>query len=133
MICVLGSAGGGRDKWKRPVLGKIASELCDEVILTNEDPYDEKPETIISEIGQGIPDGKYTAVIDRKEAIRKAVTDVKHGDLIVITGKGSEAFLHLENDKKIEWNEVEVVKDVLTELGYKEEVLKEQFDETKDY
>ena len=43
-ICVLGSAGGGRDKWKRPEMGKIASKHCDQVILTNEDPYDEEPE-----------------------------------------------------------------------------------------
>lgn len=54
LICVLGSAGGGRDKWKRPEMGKIAKEFCDEVILTNEDPYDENPNQIIKDIEEGM-------------------------------------------------------------------------------
>ena len=54
MICVLGSAGGGRDKWKRPEMGKIAAEFCDEIILTNEDPYDENPFSISFIISRGL-------------------------------------------------------------------------------
>jgi len=50
IICVLGSCGGGRDKWKRPVLGKLAARFCDEIIVTNEDPYDEDPGEIIEQI-----------------------------------------------------------------------------------
>src|SRR3989338_6577225 len=53
LICVLGAAGGGRDKWKRPEFGRIAAEYCDEIILTNEDPYDENPEAIMGEIASG--------------------------------------------------------------------------------
>lgn len=53
MICVLGSAGGGRDKWKRPEMGKIAAKYCDSIILTNEDPYDEDPAEILKEIENG--------------------------------------------------------------------------------
>ncbi len=53
LICVLGAAGGGRDKWKRPVMGEIAAKYCQEIILTNEDPYDEQPEKIIAEIATG--------------------------------------------------------------------------------
>ena len=43
LICVLGSCGGGRDKWRRPELGEIAAQYCNKIILTNEDPYDENP------------------------------------------------------------------------------------------
>ena len=53
LICVLGAAGGNRDKWKRPKFGRIAGECCDEIILTNEDPYDENPATILEEIVSG--------------------------------------------------------------------------------
>ena len=53
MICVLGACGGGRDKWKRPVLGQIAAKYCDEVIVTNEDPYDENPTEIIEQVAKG--------------------------------------------------------------------------------
>ena len=54
VICILGAAGGGRDKWKRPELGKIAAEYCDQIILTNEDPYNENPKVIINQISDGI-------------------------------------------------------------------------------
>jgi len=59
LICVFGSCGGGRDKWKRPELGRIADKYCSKIILTNEDPYDENPEQILSEIKTGISDTKY--------------------------------------------------------------------------
>ena len=54
LICVLGAAGGGRDKWKRPEFGKIAGEYFDDIILTTEDPYDEDPAEIVKEIKDGI-------------------------------------------------------------------------------
>ena len=50
LVCVLGSCGGGRDKWKRRVLGKVASKYCKEIIITNEDPYDENPEEILPKL-----------------------------------------------------------------------------------
>ena len=58
LICVLGSCGGGRDKWKRPVLGELASKYCNEIIVTNEDPYDENPEQIIDKVIMGITNHK---------------------------------------------------------------------------
>ena len=59
LICVLGSAGGGRDKWKRPKMGEIAAKYCDEIILTNEDSYDENPNQILSEIKSGIQNSEF--------------------------------------------------------------------------
>jgi len=54
MICVLGSCGGGRDKWKREEFGKLSSQYCDEIILTNEDPYDENPNQIVEDISKHV-------------------------------------------------------------------------------
>ena len=70
-ICVMGSTGGGRDSWKRPVMGSIADARCDVVILTNEDPYDEDPRSIVDAVAHGM---KRTPLIimDRREAIANA-------------------------------------------------------------
>ncbi|MDP2718130.1 MAG: UDP-N-acetylmuramyl-tripeptide synthetase, partial [Candidatus Micrarchaeota archaeon] len=75
-ICVLGSAGGGRDRWKRPVLGTIAAEHCRSIILTNEDPYDENPIEIVKQIAEGVGRQKPCQIImDRRLAIRQAFTE----------------------------------------------------------
>lgn len=113
LICVLGAAGGGRDKWKRPVMGKIAAEYCKEIILTNEDPYDENPAQILSEIKSGIARSKVSEVLDRREAIQKAIGSARKGDTVIITGKGSEDWIHVARGKKVAWNEREIVKELL--------------------
>jgi len=120
LICVLGSAGGGRDKWKRPVFGEIASKYCDEIYLTNEDPYEEDPEEILREIEKGIKDSKYKIskvhkILDRREAIKVAINEARKDDTVVITGKGSETTMALAGERKIPWSEKEVVKKVLKE------------------
>jgi UDP-N-acetylmuramoyl-L-alanyl-D-glutamate--2,6-diaminopimelate ligase len=67
LICVLGSCGGGRDKWKRSVLGGLADRYGDTIIVTNEDPYDEKPESIIDQVSVGVKDKeKLIKVLDRR-------------------------------------------------------------------
>ena len=114
LICVLGAAGGGRDHWKRPVMGKIAEEFCDEIIITNEDPYDEDPMSIIDAVGSGIHGGKKTHVkkiIDRKEAIREALASASQGDVVMVTGKGSELFIMGPNGQKIPWDDRGVVRE----------------------
>ncbi|HEX4104588.1 MAG TPA: UDP-N-acetylmuramyl-tripeptide synthetase [Candidatus Paceibacterota bacterium] len=110
LICVLGAAGGGRDKWKRPEFGKIAAEYCDEIILTDEDPYDEDPAAIIREVRSGILGGdpnlaNVHEVLDRHEAIQKAVSLMEPGDVVIGTGKGSEESIHIARGKTIPWNE----------------------------
>lgn len=110
LICVLGAAGGGRDKWKRPEMGKIAAEYCDEIILTEEDSYDENLEDILKQI-EG--DFSFMKILDRREAIKKAIDLAKTGDTIVITGKGSEKWIHLANGKKIPWSERKTITDLL--------------------
>ncbi|OGN18892.1 MAG: hypothetical protein A3F25_00170 [Candidatus Yanofskybacteria bacterium RIFCSPHIGHO2_12_FULL_45_19b] len=126
LIAILGAAGGGRDKWKRPEFGKIAAHYCDEIILTNEDPYDEDPVQILAEVKSGIsnsqshgslgisfPISNLFEIIDRKEAMRYALTKAKKGDIVVITGKGAETSMALANGQKIPWSDKEMVLSLL--------------------
>ncbi|MBI2639655.1 MAG: UDP-N-acetylmuramoyl-L-alanyl-D-glutamate--2,6-diaminopimelate ligase [Candidatus Sungbacteria bacterium] len=116
LLCVLGAAGGGRDKWKRPELGKIASEFCSEVILTNEDPYDENPQKIIDDVAVGVPISyklKAKSYIDRREAIREALRLAMPGDTVVITGKGAERFIMGPAGVKIPWDDRQAAKEEL--------------------
>lgn len=121
LICVLGSAGGGRDKWKRPELGRIAAEFCSEVILTNEDPYDESPAAIMDEIAAGFPQTqnskpKTRKIVDRREAIRAALRLAAPGDIVVITGKGAEPWLMGPDGTKIPWDDREAAREALRDL-----------------
>lgn len=111
LICVLGSCGGGRDIWKRPILGKIASRHCSQIFLTNEDPYDEDPMEIINEIAAMAGDAKI--ILNRKEAIEAALAAADKNDAVIITGKGSESWMCLENGKKIPWDDRQIVKEAL--------------------
>ncbi|MEK7649776.1 MAG: UDP-N-acetylmuramoyl-L-alanyl-D-glutamate--2,6-diaminopimelate ligase [Patescibacteria group bacterium] len=105
LICVLGAAGGGRDKWKRPELGRIADQYCDEIILTDEDPYDEDPKTIIDEVAKGMTAHAPIVELDRTAAIGQAVGKATVGDTVVITGKGAEPLMALSGGKKIPWDD----------------------------
>ncbi len=126
MICVLGSCGGGRDKWKRPVLGELAASYCDKVIVTNEDPYDEDPAEIINQVATGaekivLKQGKIIGAVvmkifERREAIRRAFFEAEAGDAVVITGKGSEPSICLANGKQIPWDEKKVAKEELEKI-----------------
>lgn len=111
LICILGAAGGGRDKWKRPVFGQIAEKYCDEIILTDEDPYDEDPEKIIDDVYEGIKNlkSKVSKIIDRRQAIKKALTLAQKNDIVVVTGKGSENSIAVAGGQKIPWTDKSVV------------------------
>jgi UDP-N-acetylmuramoyl-L-alanyl-D-glutamate--2,6-diaminopimelate ligase len=112
-ICVLGNTGGGRDTWKRPEMGRIADEACDEVILTNEDPYDEDPEAIVKAMAEGMSKSP-RIIMDRREAIRTALSLARAGDSVLITGKGTDPYIMEANDKKIPWSDSTVVREELT-------------------
>jgi len=115
-ICVLGCAGGGRDRWKRREMGKIASKHCDQIILTNEDPYDENPMKIIQDIKSGVSTGRCEVISDRREAIRKALGYAKTGDAVIITGKGSEPWIMGPGGEKTKWDDREVCREELKKL-----------------
>ncbi|MEK7480604.1 MAG: UDP-N-acetylmuramyl-tripeptide synthetase [Patescibacteria group bacterium] len=118
LICVLGAAGGGRDKWKRPELGRIASSYCDEIILTNEDPYDENPKEILHQIAQGlIPRfSRYAFILNRAEAIERALRAAQQGDVVMITGKGAEPWMHMEAGRLVKWDDREKVRETLEKI-----------------
>jgi UDP-N-acetylmuramoyl-L-alanyl-D-glutamate--2,6-diaminopimelate ligase len=116
-ICVLGSCGGGRDKWKRPQMGQVANQFCDEIILTNEDPYDEDPDQIIKDVATGITK-PFQIILDRREAINSAIRLAGQGDVIIITGKGTDPYLMEANGKKTPWSDYDVAREeILKVLG----------------
>lgn len=118
LITVLGACGGGRDKWKRPVLGNIADQYGDLVIVTNEDPYDENPQGIIDEVSVGVKNKeKLMKIFDRREAINKALSLAQPGDVVVITGKGCEPWICWEDGRKEAWDDRRIVKEELDRLS----------------
>lgn len=121
LICVLGACGGGRDKWKRPEMGKIAAQYCDKIVLTDEDPFDEDSAAILRDIEKGFDQATprrlkvngIFKVFDRKEALAKAIGLAKKGDVVAATGKGSEQWIHLSRGRKIPWNEKKIFQEIL--------------------
>ena len=113
IIAVFGGTGGGRDNWKRPVMGTIASELCRLIILTDEDPYNEDPEAIVKTIIRGIKKTPYKIIMDRREAIRAALKEAKAGEVIIITGKGTDPYIMGPRGTKTPWDDATVVREEL--------------------
>ena len=122
-ICVLGKTGGGRDKWKRPQMGKVANDFCGEIILTNEDPYDEDPEQIVREMTTGITK-PYQIIMDRREAINKALRlakELAQGSnqnkvVVLITGKGTDPYIMEANGRKTPWSDYDVAKEEILKV-----------------
>jgi len=132
-ICVLGNTGGGRDKWKRPAMARIANQYCETVILTNEDPYDEDPKKIIDEMAVSVGIDKLKIILDRREAISIALRKAKETSLnplpkesskskdknaiaVLITGKGTDPFIMGPNNTKIPWDDAEIVREELKKI-----------------
>ncbi|MFA6526296.1 MAG: UDP-N-acetylmuramoyl-L-alanyl-D-glutamate--2,6-diaminopimelate ligase [Candidatus Buchananbacteria bacterium] len=123
IIHVFGSCGGGRDTARRPVLGQISAENGTIAIITNEDPYDDEPGLIIDQVAQGAISGGLVEgqnlfkIGDRREAVRKALSLARPGDLVLLTGKGSEQAICSVGGKKIPWDERQVVREELKKLA----------------
>ncbi|MBN1596742.1 MAG: UDP-N-acetylmuramoyl-L-alanyl-D-glutamate--2,6-diaminopimelate ligase [Bacteroidales bacterium] len=101
IITVVG-AGGDRDKTKRPIMGGIAAELSNKVVLTSDNPRGEEPQVIIDEMMKGVPSNlknQVLSIADRKEAIRTACMLAKSGDVILIAGKGHETYQEIKGEK----------------------------------
>jgi UDP-N-acetylmuramoyl-L-alanyl-D-glutamate--2,6-diaminopimelate ligase len=117
-ICVLGNTGGGRDTWKRPEMGAIAEKYCDHIILTNEDPYDENPLKIVEEMQKGMSDDASVEIImNRREAIKKALEIAPHEGCVLISGKGTDPYIMGPQGTKQTWSDAEVVQELLGELN----------------
>ncbi|MEI8361132.1 MAG: UDP-N-acetylmuramyl-tripeptide synthetase [bacterium] len=122
IIHLLGATGGGRDASRRPLIGKIAGERANVVIVTNEDPYDEDPEIIMDQVMLGAEKGgkknqeNLFKILDRREAIAKAISLAGSGDIVLITGKGSEQAICLANGVKQPWDDRMVVREEISRI-----------------
>ena len=115
-ICILGGTGGGRDSWKREKMGQIADKYCAEIILTNEDPYDEDPNKIVADVAKGITNKKPTIIMDRRLAIREACKMAKQGDAVLISGKGTDPYIMGPNDTKTPWSDADMAREEILKL-----------------
>lgn len=123
IIHVLGATGGGRDVARRPQLGEIAGKNASLVFVTDEDPYDDDPLLIMRQVAEGAKAaGKKEGVdlwqvLDRRAAIGKAIQTATGGDLVLITGKGSEQAMCVKGGKKIFWDDRKVAREELNKRG----------------
>jgi UDP-N-acetylmuramoyl-L-alanyl-D-glutamate--2,6-diaminopimelate ligase len=90
-VIVVFGCGGDRDRAKRPLMGRIATDNADVTFVTSDNPRTEDPATIVDEIFRGVPrDAGAERVIDRRTAIREAVASARAGDVVLVAGKGHE-------------------------------------------
>jgi UDP-N-acetylmuramoyl-L-alanyl-D-glutamate--2,6-diaminopimelate ligase len=114
LICVFG-CGGDRDRGKRPLMGRIASELADLAIVTSDNPRSEEPDAIIGEIVAGAA-GDVEVEPDRREAIARAIDGAEEGDVVVIAGKGHEQGQQFA-DRTVPFDDRDVAREALRRLG----------------
>lgn len=116
VISVFG-CGGDRDSSKRPIMGEISGKVADYTIITSDNPRTEKPEDIIKAIEEGISKtkGKYEVVVDRTEAIEKAIKMANKRDIIILAGKGHETYQEINNEKK-HFDEREIIKEIIEKI-----------------
>jgi UDP-N-acetylmuramoyl-L-alanyl-D-glutamate--2,6-diaminopimelate ligase len=117
VITVVG-CGGDRDKTKRPVMAEVAVEYSDKVILTSDNPRSEDPAMIIQDMEKGLPVAakrKYLSIVDRKEAIKTAISLAKPEDIILIAGKGHEKYQEVKG-VKYHFDDKEVVREMFEVL-----------------
>ena len=118
LITVVG-CGGNRDKAKRPIMAGIATELSDKVILTSDNPRNEDPEVILSEMEQGVAPQNYKkslSISDRKQAIKTACQLAQPNDIILIAGKGHETYQEIQGVRH-DFDDMKTVIELLNQLN----------------
>ena len=118
--CVFG-CGGDRDQGKRPVMGAIAAELADQLVVTSDNPRGEDAQAIIDAVLEGVPGdssktGEPQVFVDRRAAIRFAVSNAAEQDVVLIAGKGHEDY-QLIKDQRLPFNDVAEARLALRERG----------------
>ena len=115
LVLVFG-AGGGRDKQKRPIMGRIAAQRTDFFIITNDNPREEEPEAILQEIAYGAESaGKrqgqdFLCILDRKQAIAAAFAFAHSGDIVLLAGKGHERYI-IVGRERVPWDDCQVARE----------------------
>lgn len=124
-ILLLGAEGGGRDKHKRPIMGRVAARETDYIVVSNVDPYDDDPKEILEDIGRAAEEGgkkrgtNLFVIEDRREGIRKALSLAGQHDTVLITGKGSEQSLIMRGGE-IPWDDRFIVRQELEKIMKKQ-------------
>lgn len=113
VICVFG-CGGDRDKTKRPIMGRVAGELCDTIIITSDNPRTEDPDSILDMIEVGVREvtENYMKIQNRRKAIEEAISQGKAGDLVIIAGKGHEDY-QIIGKTKHHFSDIEIAREFL--------------------
>lgn len=125
IIVLLGAEGGGRDKAKRPIMGKLAGQKADFVIVSNVDPYEDDPIEILEDIANAsekvgkIRNRDLFVIEDRREGIRKALSLAQNQDIVLITGKGAEQSIVI-NGIRYPWDDRLVVREELRKKKFYE-------------
>ena len=119
VISVFG-CGGERDKIKRPMMGEVSGRVADYTIITSDNPRTEDPTSIVKDIENGIKNtnGKYECIVDRVEAIKKAISMANKRDIIVLAGKGHEQYQEI-NNKRYPFDEKLIVNNIIEEMTVK--------------
>jgi UDP-N-acetylmuramoyl-L-alanyl-D-glutamate--2,6-diaminopimelate ligase len=116
LLCCFG-CGGDRDKSKRPKMAKIASDYCDFIVLTQDNPRSEDPEAIMDDITKGLTHQNYMIEHDRKKAIQILIKQAKKDDILIIAGKGHEN-AQIIGKTRYPFNDKLIASDLLKDLGY---------------
>jgi UDP-N-acetylmuramoyl-L-alanyl-D-glutamate--2,6-diaminopimelate ligase len=118
LITVVG-CGGDRDKTKRPLMAEVACEYSDKVVFTSDNPRSEDPAEIIKDMEAGVSAAarrKYISIVDRKEAIKTAISLADKEDIILVAGKGHEKYQEIKGIKN-HFDDKEVVREMFDLLG----------------
>ena len=97
-------------------MAAIADQYCDAIILTNEDPYDDDPRQIVEDMRKAITKHPVEIIMDRRQAIAQALKKALPGDVVLITGKGTDPYIMTANNTKIPWSDAQVAREELLKL-----------------
>jgi len=111
-ISIVFGCGGDRDKAKRPMMGKIANQYCDRIYLTDDNPRYENPKKIRTSIRKNINKSKIYEISNRVNAIKKAIFDLKTGDILIVAGKGHEKIQEYKKIKKLFSDQQQILKNI---------------------
>ena len=106
---------GNKDKIKRPLLGQVATNYADYVIFTSEDYRNENPYDIVKEMLSNVNNNNYEIIIERKDAISKAIKIAKENDILIVTGKGNDDYFDLSNTR-IKYSDYDTIIEIVNNL-----------------
>ena len=115
LVCLFG-CGGNRDRGKRPLMGRVASELADLVYLTSDNPRFEDPQVIVREILRGMNGTRVRVILDRRRALEAAIAELSAGDVLLVAGKGHEDYQEIAG-RRLPFSDAEEVKRIVGEFS----------------